>query len=91
MRLPEFDYATPGTYFVTICTLNQLCLFGQIYNGIMHANRIGAIVTACWNEIPTHYPFVELDAFALTPNHLHGLLRFAGVGHALGVPDPYLP
>ena len=85
MRLPAFDYSSPGAYFVTICAHEQRCVFGEIVNGGMKSSRIGAVVTACWNEIPAHFPYVELDAFALMPNHLHGLLRFVqavGVGHA---------
>ena len=32
----------------------------------------------CWNDIPNHHPFVELDAFILMPNHVHGILLFVG-------------
>jgi len=87
MRLPEFDYSSPGLYFVTLCTHRHLCLFGEIDDGVMKPNHVGAIVTTCWNEIPAHFPHVELDAFVLMPNHLHGLLRLTvGVGHVRPLP-----
>ena len=41
----------------------------------------GAVVASCWTEIPAHFP-VELDAFVVMPNHVHGILFLAGAGHA---------
>lgn len=35
---------------------------------------IGNIVNSYWNQIPIHYPYVELDAFSMMPNHIHGIL-----------------
>lgn len=35
---------------------------------------IGKIAFDFWNEIPKHYPFVELDEFVIMPNHIHGIL-----------------
>lgn len=30
LRLPEYDYAQEGAYFITVCTHNKVCLFGDI-------------------------------------------------------------
>ena len=30
IRLKKFNYAQNGLYFVTLCTYNQECLFGEI-------------------------------------------------------------
>ena len=38
IRLPGCDYTQPGAYFITICTLNRECLFGDIANGEMVLN-----------------------------------------------------
>jgi REP-associated tyrosine transposase len=35
---------------------------------------VGEAVAGCWLEIPIHHPSVELDAFRVMPNHLHGIL-----------------
>ena len=43
-RLKEYDYASSGAYFVTICTLNKQCLFGRIENGVMYRNHYGEII-----------------------------------------------
>jgi len=75
-RLVGYDYAREGAYSITVCTHERINHFGQITNGIMYLNAIGMIVNTCWNEIPIHYPSVELDAFVIMPNHLHGILVF---------------
>ncbi len=36
------------------------------------------IARDCWLDIPNHHPHVELDAFVVMPNHLHGILLFVG-------------
>ncbi len=52
IRLKECDYASPRWFFVTICTHQQNCLFGDIQNGKMVLNEFGKIVESCWLEIP---------------------------------------
>ena len=43
IRLKGFDYTREGAYFVTICTQNQACLFGEIVNGQMRLNDVGEV------------------------------------------------
>jgi len=38
--------------------------------------EIGKIANEYWLEIPQHYPWVELDAYIVMPNHIHGILLF---------------
>jgi len=33
LRLKDYDYAQAGAYFVTICTQDRACLFGEIAEG----------------------------------------------------------
>ena len=33
IRLPEYDYSTPGAYFVTICTHDRQCILSDIIVG----------------------------------------------------------
>jgi len=40
----------------------------------MILNHDGICVQQCWDEIPKHYPNVELDAFIIMPNHIHGII-----------------
>ncbi|HUU27917.1 MAG TPA: transposase [archaeon] len=74
IRLPDYDYTTPGAYFVTICTFNKECLFGEIKDDVMRLNDIGSLVFECWQGITKHFNHVRLDEFIVMPNHLHGIL-----------------
>src|SRR5688572_22638458 len=84
IRLDGFDYARRGAYFVTICTADRQCLFGDIAAGELILNKWGQIVASCWSEIPRYYPHVRVDEFVVMPNHMHGVLMFddARAGHA---------
>jgi hypothetical protein len=74
LRLPEFDYASPGAYFVTICAFQRHCLFGQVVDGVVNLNRFGRLVETEWLRSPDIRREIELDAFVVMPNHLHGIV-----------------
>jgi REP element-mobilizing transposase RayT len=74
VRLKGHDYAQPGAYFVTICTRERESLFGYVVNGEMLLNEAGETARRCWEDIPDHFPLVELDAFVIMPNHVHGII-----------------
>jgi putative transposase len=71
------DLTPAGAYFVTIRTRERECLFGHIADGEMQMNGIGQIVRDAWNGLPDHYPHIELDAFTVMPNHVHGIVIIA--------------
>jgi REP element-mobilizing transposase RayT len=74
IRLQGYDYAQAGAYFVTICAYERRCLFGNVSDGTMQLNERGRIVEECWEAIPAHLADVELDAFCVMPNHVHGII-----------------
>ncbi len=74
IRLPYQDYRENGGYFVTICTQNRLCFFGDIKNDQVQLSSIGKIAHQRWAEIPQHFNHVSLDAFIIMPNHVHGII-----------------
>jgi putative transposase len=74
IRLPGYDYSSEGAYYVTIVTQGRECLFGEIVDGEMRINEYGEIVQKWWNEIPIHFPNVQLGAFVMMPNHIHGII-----------------
>lgn len=78
IRLPDFDYAGFGAYFVTLCTGSRQCYFGDVTGDGVQLNDNGKTVADCWMAIPGHMPNVELDAFIVMPNHLHGILWIMG-------------
>ena len=75
IRLKGYDYAQEGLYFITICCQNRAQLFGEIINGEMILNKCGEIAQKCWQEIPEHFPNVELHDFVIMPNHVHGIIE----------------
>jgi hypothetical protein len=74
IRLQGYDYSQAGAYFVTICAQNRECLFGDIADGEMRLNDAGQMVQTVWDEIPAHYPGIDIDAFVVMPNHIHGII-----------------
>jgi putative transposase len=80
IRLPGYDYAQAGAYFVTVVAHERACLFGEIVDGEVILNDAGKCALSCWHEIPSHFPHVVLDEFAVMPNHVHGIIFIKEVG-----------
>ena len=74
IRLKGYDYSQPGAYFITICAHNRKPLFGNVVKGKMRLNALGEIVRHEWLRTADIRPNVELDAFVLMPNHIHGII-----------------
>jgi len=74
IRLQGYDYSQAGAYFVTVCTQNRTPLFGDVVDGDLLLNDAGRMVTAEWLALPARFPTIELDAFVVMPNHLHGII-----------------
>ncbi len=74
VRLKQYDYGQVGAYFVTICTHERECVFGEIIDTQMRLNEIGRIVEDEWRKTAKIRGNVELDVFVIMPNHLHGIL-----------------
>jgi len=74
-RLKNWDYSTPGFYYVTICTLNHNSFFGKIENRKMNPSKSGSTIDDCWRKIPQQFNGIQLDAFVIMPNHLHGVIH----------------
>lgn len=72
--LKRYDYSSHGIYFVTICTGDRICYFGNIIDGIMIPFPICEIIRNIWMELPVRFSHVNLDAFIIMPNHLHGII-----------------
>jgi len=69
-RLKGFDYFTPTSYFVTICTYQKHCLFGKPTD----LNRFGQIAHDHLFSLPAHFPGLQIDHAVVMPNHVHILL-----------------
>ncbi len=75
IRLKGYDYSQAGLYFITICTQNRACLFGNVVNDEMILNEYGHIAHNEWMKTPEIRTNVELCDFVIMPNHVHGIIR----------------
>ncbi len=78
-RLPDFDYNTPGAYFITICVEGKRCILADIVGGgaldapQIHLTPLGKIAEKhilSGNRIPN----VRVDKYVIMPNHIHLLI-----------------
>lgn len=92
IRLQGYDYSQEGLYFVTICTHNMQCLFGEIKNipsvrdGTarpfvptvqMHLNPYGQIIQHCYLTLEQKYPSIQCGEYIIMPNHFHAIIAIA--------------
>jgi len=74
IRLEGYDYSRPGYYFITICTKNRHCLFGNIIGDQMRLNDYGSIAENELLKISSRYSGVEIDNHVIMPNHVHMII-----------------
>jgi REP element-mobilizing transposase RayT len=85
IRLKDYDYTQEGAYFVTLCTYQRECLFGEVNeHGIMVANTLGQIVEEEWIQTAILRPYIELDAFVVMPNHVHSIIVITSAPNSVG-------
>ena len=81
VRLKGYDYSHDGYYFVTICTQNRRCLFGEIKNRAMILNDAGKMIDCWWNKLKNKYANIEIDEYVVMPNHCHGIINIVGTAN----------
>lgn len=74
IRLKGYDYSRCGAYFITICTHDRACLFGDVVAADMRVNEYGQIVEREWTRTPDVRREIALDAHIVMPNHVHGIV-----------------
>ena len=85
-RLKGYDYSQAGAYFITVCTRNRECLLGDVIDGVMALNDAGRVVEEEWMKSADIRKEIELDAFVIMPNHIHGIIVIDGRGTARRAP-----
>lgn len=76
--MQEWNYGWDAAYFITICSKNNYCYFGEVSEGKMNLSNIGVLADVFWFEIPNHAHNVELGPFVVMPNHIHGVIILHG-------------
>jgi REP element-mobilizing transposase RayT len=91
MRLNNYDYSDPGSYFITICKRETAPAVCKIVDGITRLNGLGRVVTETWESLDRRFPEIDLDMFVVMPNHIHGILQInppnVGAIHELPLPE----
>ena len=83
IRLKGYDYSQPGAYFVTICSQNKKCIFGDVVDGEMILNKYGYIVKNEWLGTTNVRDNVKLDMFVVMPTHFHGIISIINDGRGV--------
>lgn len=73
-RLVGHDYSDPGYYFVTFGTKNGRQLLGTLVDKRMILSPIGQVVEEMLTSLPKELEQMEIDCFALMPDHVHVLV-----------------
>lgn len=72
-----------GSYFVTICTKDRECHFGDIVVAAggekkMILSEIGQYADEQIRNITTHYPYATVPLWVVMPNHVHMIVVIDG-------------
>jgi REP element-mobilizing transposase RayT len=92
IRLPGYDYASAGWYFVTIICHKRQRLFGEVVRAYgtcppwrirpqepkVILSRLGMFVEEDWLKTAELRPEVELGEFVVMPNHFHAIIGLNG-------------
>ena len=74
IRVQGHDYASPGEYFITICTYERESIFGIVQEDKMILNEWGTIAENCWGELLKNFSHIHLGSCIVMPNHIHGII-----------------
>jgi putative transposase len=87
-RRSDYDYGSPGGYFVTICTAGRQHYFGEVIGGNMILNDLGNICIQQIKQLEITRLYIEIHEFVIMPNHIHLLLLLWNWRRGRSVTDP---
>lgn len=83
-RLENWDYSTPGYYFITVCTKERIPYLRRgaqcAPDPLPPLTAAGIAAERALLEIPLHYPSVRIDKYVIMPNHVHMILVLTSQG-----------
>ena len=76
LRIEDYDYSTPGAYFITVCVHNRKPILWNVGAATCRPSlsKIGSVVETAILQIPEHYPAVSVDKYCVMPDHIHMIL-----------------
>ena len=76
IRIENYDYSTPGAYFITVCIANRKPILWNVGAATCRPNlsKIGTVVETAIMQIPEYYPMISVDKYCIMPDHIHMIL-----------------
>ena len=80
IRIENYDYSTPGAYFITVYTANREKIFWSDRRGELCSpanvplSDIGIIVDNEIKKLNSVYDAVRVDKYCIMPDHIHFIL-----------------
>ena len=95
-RLREYDYSTPGAFFITICVKDRKQLLSKIIvgDGVLDVpqnmlTKYGKIAEKCIRQLDDFFDNIQVDKYVIMPNHIHFILSIQNVKNGTsGTPSP---
>ena len=99
-RLKAYDYSSPGSYFITICTKDRKSILSKIIvgdgvldvpeNKLTHYGKTSDRIICEMNDFYNH---ISVDKYVIMPNHIHLLLTISATDDDItsgmsGTPSP---
>ncbi len=94
-RLKNYDYSSPGAYFITMCVKNKENLLGEIVGcgdfdtPQMILSEYGKILHKYIVMMNQKYSHIKIDKYIIMPNHFHMILSITGYNGASQTAAPY--
>jgi putative transposase len=87
-RLKDFDYSSPGAYFVTINAQTRgVNWFGTVTRDGMELNDAGRMVQRELENLTARFSSLELDAHVIMPDHIHTIIVLRENANAESIPS----
>ncbi len=93
-RLKNYNYNTPGAYFITVCVKDRKNLLGNIVGtGVLDGpqnilSNYGKIAEKHIIKINNFYDYLSIEKYVIMPNHIHLLIRIFNHNGPSGTPVP---
>lgn len=76
-RAPWHNY-NGGWYFITVCTKDMVCYFGNVVDSKMQLNELGQAIADNLRDASNHYSYCEIPMYVVMPNHIHAVVIIDG-------------
>ena len=81
LRLKDFDYSTPGAYFITLCTEGRRQILSRIVGVDVLGDPknaellpYGIVADKYIKQMNEFYENITVDQYVIMPNHVHLIL-----------------